>query len=194
MGGRLTARSVTGQGSSFSLIIPTRALAQGEDPQVAAAAPAAQRKPLSILVVDDHAATRRLAAVFLSEAASHVATASSGDQALAMLAQERFDVVLTDLLMPQMDGYALAGAIRALGPQAGGGVPVVAYSAESAAWDTGRAQSLGIMGFVAKPFTPSSLFGALASAFAAAQAEDDQDCGAPPRGGTAAGEGLRQRA
>ncbi len=157
MGGRLSGSSVVGQGAAFSLVVPTRALAPGEEPGDAAGVARPEPKPLAILVVDDHAATRRLASIFLAETAAKVTTASSGEHALAAMAQERFDVVLTDLMMPGMDGYGLAAAIRAQGER-GAAMPIVGFSADSGAWDTARAAAVGLDGFVAKPFTPSSLF------------------------------------
>jgi CheY-like chemotaxis protein len=157
LGGRLTARSAAGQGTAFSLVIPTRALAPGEQPENEGLAQKRSQKPLSILVVDDHAATRRLASVFLAETAAKVTTASNGRHALEVWAKEPFDVVLTDLMMPDMDGFALASALRAQG-EAGARVPIVAFSAEGALWDTARAQAAGLDGFVSKPLTPSSLF------------------------------------
>jgi signal transduction histidine kinase/ActR/RegA family two-component response regulator len=192
MGGRLTGRSVTGQGTAFSLVVPTRALEPGEHPEDSASDAQAFKKPLSILVVDDHAATRRLATVFLSETAAQVAIASSGSQALEMMAEQTFDIVLTDLLMPGMDGYAFAARMRKLGERCRG-VGLVAYSADTGAWDIGRAADAGIDGFVAKPFTPSSLLTEIARV-AALKATLHNVCGEPPRVGSTTGAALPRSA
>jgi signal transduction histidine kinase/ActR/RegA family two-component response regulator len=186
MGGQLKARSVIGQGTSFSLVVPTRALAPGEEVEGEGHSDEPPRKAWSILVVDDNAASRRLASVFLNEIATHVATASAGERALAILARETFDLVLMDLRMPGMDGYALAGTIRGMtGP--GRDVPIVAYSAEASMWDLESARAAGIGGFVAKPFTPSTLFAEITRVVGLRHAGQAGGCDAPPRGAKAAG-------
>lgn len=167
MGGRLQARSIEGQGTVFSLVAPVRVLAVDEI--LAAPAPADRAEPLSlkVLIVDDSAATRRLATVFLQEAGCRAVTASSGPQALQALQQETFDAIITDLRMPGMDGLSFARAVRAA-PERYGGAPIVAFSADHDQWDAAAVRAAGVQGFLAKPFTPSSLLSALEEAIAAA--------------------------
>lgn len=70
----------------------------------------------SILIVDDHAAVRQSLALAVEAAGWQVETAASGAAALARLGARGFDVLLTDLWMPEMDGVALIKACRAAQP------------------------------------------------------------------------------
>ncbi|MBE7732856.1 response regulator [Devosia faecipullorum] len=67
---------------------------------------------LSILIVDDHFAVRQSLAISVAASGWHVETAESGEAALQMLASRTFDVLLTDLWMPGVDGVALIKACR----------------------------------------------------------------------------------
>lgn len=69
-------------------------------------------KTPSILIVDDHFAVRQSLAISVSSAGWEVETAESGDAALQLLADRKFDVLLTDLWMPGVDGLALIKACR----------------------------------------------------------------------------------
>jgi signal transduction histidine kinase/ActR/RegA family two-component response regulator len=167
MGGRLKAWSVEGQGSVFSLVAPVRVLAPEDTLAAPAAATAAEALSRKVLIVDDSAATRRLAKVFLQEAGHRAITASSGSQALQALRQEHFDAIITDLRMPGMDGLAFARAVRAR-PERYGEAPILAFSADHDQWDAPAVRAAGVQGFLTKPFTPSSLLLALEGAIAAA--------------------------
>lgn len=159
MGGRLKARTIEGQGCVFSLVTPVRVLSSPEE-QTAPEAVTAKAQARKVLIVDDNAATRRLAAIFLQEAGHHITTAATGAQALTLLAQERFDAIVTDLHMPGMDGLSLARAIRAA-PGRFGAAPILAFSADHDQTDAAMVRTAGVQGFLAKPFTPSSLLLAL---------------------------------
>jgi CheY-like chemotaxis protein len=151
----------------FSLVAPVRVLAPEDTLAAPAAATAAEALSRKVLIVDDSAATRRLAKVFLQEAGHRAITASSGSQALQALRQEHFDAIITDLRMPGMDGLAFARAVRAR-PERYGEAPILAFSADHDQWDAPAVRAAGVQGFLTKPFTPSSLLLALEGAIAAA--------------------------
>jgi two-component system chemotaxis sensor kinase CheA len=102
----------------------------------------------SILVVDDALTVRELQRSILERAGFEVRVASDGVQALAMLAEERSDLVLTDVEMPRMDGFALTEAIRAQPNLAN--LPVIVLTSRSSDDDRRRGLEAGADGYIVK--------------------------------------------
>jgi CheY-like chemotaxis protein len=116
-----------------------------------------------ILVVEDIAAVRELVEVQLRMRGYHVHTALDGQDALAMIAEEKPAVVVTDILMPRMDGFALAHHLR-LDPQTSS-VPIIFMSATYVSAEDERfALGLGALRFLPKPVDTDKLFAAVADA------------------------------
>ncbi len=112
-GGRIEARSNPGRGTTFTVTLPVagaaRKAAQKDSSTVIAAA--------SILVVDDDERVRTALAGMLSSAGHRAEQAANGPDALEKMRRDRFDLVFTDLSMPEMDGWAVAGEIRRNWPE-----------------------------------------------------------------------------
>ncbi len=101
----------------------------------------------------------RLLTVRLLEMRGHsVATATNGREAVAACAAEAFDVVLMDVQMPEMDGFAATALIRRSEAASGRRVPVVALTAHAMSGDSERCLAEGMDGYVAKPFDIEELF------------------------------------
>lgn len=115
--------------------------------------PRSCRKSTRILVADDSPVIRLMLDDLLSAAGYAVRLADDGDAALAMIARERPDVVLTDLNMPRMHGFALIAALRA-DPQFND-LPVVVLTSEDSPLK--RAQAQDVQAWVVKPFEPAEL-------------------------------------
>jgi CheY-like chemotaxis protein/two-component sensor histidine kinase len=105
LGGEITAESRPGEGATFRVVLPSAISAdRPSTPEPPAVAPAPDSRRLELLVVDDEIAIGRTLAIALADE-FEVATATSGRAALAILAGEpRFDVVLCDLMMPDVSG------------------------------------------------------------------------------------------
>ena len=114
-----------------------------------------------VLVVEDQPLNREVAHGMLTSLGLRVETANDGQQALARLERERFDVVLMDCEMPVMDGLSAAAALRQR-EGAGPRTPIVALTAD--ATPTGRAACLaaGMHDYLAKPFSRDALHNTLA--------------------------------
>jgi CheY-like chemotaxis protein len=116
-----------------------------------------------ILVVEDISSVRELLEVQLKMRGYRVCTARDGQDALEAIAAEKPAVIVTDILMPRMDGFALAHRLRA-DPQLAG-VPIIFLSATYVSADDEHfALGLGAMRFLPKPVDSDELFVAVADA------------------------------
>lgn len=113
-----------------------------------------------ILLVDDDADLLRLIAIRLEAAGYTVTTASSGPEALAKLAADRPQLVITDMRMPGMDGNALFGAVRANYPT----LPVIMLTAHGTIPEAVAATHRGVFGYLAKPYEAKVLLDQVARA------------------------------
>ncbi|HYO57164.1 sigma-54 dependent transcriptional regulator [Archangium sp.] len=115
---------------------------------------------IAVLVVDDEEQVRTFLAELLGSSGYQVRCASSGSQALEMLSGGSFDVVLLDVMMPEMSGLEVLRRYRA----SGGGAPVIVLSALSGAEDAMRAMKLGASDYLSKPFSNDELEDAMSRA------------------------------
>ncbi|NML60935.1 PAS domain S-box protein [Massilia sp. RP-1-19] len=116
-----------------------------------------------VLVVDDEPDARDLIRRILSDCNASVATAGSASAALAAFRETRPDVLVTDLGMPDVDGFELLARVRSLGPAAGGDLPAIALTAFARSEDRIRALESGFRAHIAKPVEPSELIAIVAS-------------------------------
>jgi two-component system cell cycle response regulator DivK len=107
-----------------------------------------------ILVVEDNENNRYLTTFLLERAGLRVVHATSGRDALAVALQERPHLVLMDIQLPEMDGYAAAASLRAHPDLQG--IPVVGVSSYATASDRERAMAAGFAGYIEKPIDPDT--------------------------------------
>ena len=129
-----------------------------DQPIVAALLQPAMQNPgngarMRILVVDDEPAILRFVRLSLTAQGFDVVVASSGEECLALAASEQPDLVVLDMVMPGVDGFAVLQKLRDTdGRNDLSRLPVIACSAHSSA--ASRALSLGAVDFISKPFLP----------------------------------------
>lgn len=164
-GGTVRAESRgPGLGATFTVCLP--ALPPAADaPRVAGTdadghAPAAPRTALTVLVVDDDADAREVAAQLLRSSGVDVVTAASAEEGLAQLRERQPDVVVADIGMPGVDGYAFIRAVRAL-PTREARTPAVAMTALVREEDRRRALEAGFQIHLPKPITRDGLLAAV---------------------------------
>src|SRR5581483_11519326 len=118
---------------------------------------------LFILVVDDEEDTRLLLTQMLTAYGATVRAAASAAEALEIILQQQPDLLVSDIGMPEEDGYSLIRKIRAqkLGPQ--GKIPAVALTAFARAQDRLHTLAAGFQHHVAKPVEPAELATVIAS-------------------------------
>jgi PAS domain S-box-containing protein len=112
---------------------------------------------LRVLVVDDEPDTLEFLQTALSQFGAEVFTASSSADALLALRLWKPDVLVSDLGMPEEDGFVLIGKVRALEPESGGNTPAAALTAYVRDEDRSRALDAGYQAHVPKPVDPSAL-------------------------------------
>jgi signal transduction histidine kinase/CheY-like chemotaxis protein len=117
-----------------------------------------------VLIAEDNVLNREIAEVILSEYGFEVETAEDGEKAVDMVVKAQpgyYDLVLMDIQMPKMDGYAATVAIRAINNPVKAATPVVAMTANAFDEDKKKALSIGMDGYVAKPIDVPKLIDTL---------------------------------
>jgi signal transduction histidine kinase/ActR/RegA family two-component response regulator len=153
-----------GKGATFTVRLPRHDSTDAARP--AGLAPSAEAAPVSlehvrVLLVDDDPDTRGMMQTVLVQRGAQVTAAASAAEALACVERETPDVLLSDIGMPGMDGYALIREIRER-PKARD-IPAAALTAYAHADDRGQAIAAGYQLHVAKPVEPSELVAVVAS-------------------------------
>ncbi|MDN7526352.1 ATP-binding protein [Burkholderia orbicola] len=115
--------------------------------------PPLQRLGLHVLVAEDNEVNRQLLHEQLTLLGCSVRTAADGVEALRILSDETFDVVLSDLNMPRLDGYVLANIMRERWPC----TPIIAVTADATVDEHARCAELGIRAVVSKPLSLGNL-------------------------------------
>jgi two-component system sensor histidine kinase/response regulator len=116
---------------------------------------------LRILLAEDNAVNQQVALAMLGKRGHDVTLAVNGVEAVDAVRDERFDVILMDVQMPEMDGLEATRRIREL-PH--GDIPIIALTANASTADRDQCLAAGMDGFIAKPFRPAELFRAIEGA------------------------------
>jgi signal transduction histidine kinase len=172
-GGTISAQSEgEGHGSTFTITLPLSAapLVGPRDEERRASTfmltPSLEVPRLTgvrVLVVDDEPDARELLQRILSEYEAEVESVSSAREALPLVERAHPDVLVSDIGMPEVDGYELIRAVRLLPANDGGQTPALALTAFARSEDRQRALLAGYQAHVAKPIEPSELITTIAS-------------------------------
>ncbi len=160
-GGTVEATSEgQGKGTAFVVRIPVRPTTtalrpSSSSPPVAAELP--RLDGLRVLVIDDEEDALQLVSAVLEGQGAEVRSVASAAEALGAIADSRPDVVVSDIGMPDVDGYSLIRQVRALPPARGGHTPAVALTAYAGEGDAQRAFEAGFQMHVTKPIEPAQL-------------------------------------
>jgi len=161
-----------GQGTTITLRLPLKASPQEftpPSPEEPAAEPESATEAmdcripsldgLQILVVDDEADTRDILKFVLEKYGAKVLVAASAREAMAALRENpgRYDVLISDIGMPDENGYFLIRQVRALAAEAGGKIPAAALTAYASDREQERAIEAGFQTHIAKPIKPIQL-------------------------------------
>ena len=163
MGGRIECQSEAGRGSVFTFWVP---LEETSADALAAGGKATDAGPISalkghVLMVEDNATNQMLIAAYLDKFGLTHQVAENGRVALEMLQAERYDLVLMDVMMPEMDGLEATRRIRKL-DTALGSIPILALTANAMDGDRESYLEAGMDGYLSKPIDAHELFFAMA--------------------------------
>jgi signal transduction histidine kinase/CheY-like chemotaxis protein len=172
-GGSVGAESAgEGEGTTFTVCLPLRALrdtgtSSREHPTTgkapSAGIPEVSLAGIVVLVVDDEPDARELVASLLGDAGAEVLTAASADEGLTLVKARRPDVIVSDIGMPNRDGYQFIGDVRCLAGSEGGWTPAIALTAFARSEDRTRAMLAGYQVHVSKPIEPRELVATIKS-------------------------------
>jgi PAS domain S-box-containing protein len=163
MGGTISVESEPGQGSTFTFSAHFRQLAQPLPQTAASPEPDTQghsfeARPLRVLVAEDNDFNAQLIEQLLTRRGHQVSIAQNGRDALALLQTSRFDLLMLDIHMPELDGFEVTTALRRRERDTGGHLPVVALTARSRKEDRDRCLAVGMDEFLTKPFRADDLW------------------------------------
>jgi signal transduction histidine kinase len=156
------------EGATFTVMLPLLTLREAGDvaSRRRAGGSAAMAPPrldgARVLVVDDEADTREVLTTILGGSGAEVTSVGSTGDALDALARARPDVLVSDIAMPDEDGYALIRQVRALEADGGGRIPAVALTAHARPEDRTQVMTAGYQVHLPKPVEPSTLVEAVA--------------------------------
>ena len=155
MGGKLTLESTPGKGSTFTFTVHAPAAASPAPETVPRDEPAAS--PMNILVAEDNRVNQYLMQALLRKMGHSVALAANGVEVLEALARKRFDLVLMDIQMPELDGLQATRRIREHERDTGEHLPVVALTARAMPGDRELFLGAGMDDYMEKPIQEERL-------------------------------------
>lgn len=158
--GEITVTSKVGEGSVFRVTLPFK---KADSEKIEPAAPQISNKKLKwkldldVLYVEDVLTNQYLLEEILKEWGVKVDAASSGKEALVKIRRKKYDLVLMDIQMPEMDGYEVTQKIREIGGDYFQKVPVLALTANTSKSSRGKIIQAGMQGFIVKPVNVDEL-------------------------------------
>jgi signal transduction histidine kinase/CheY-like chemotaxis protein/HPt (histidine-containing phosphotransfer) domain-containing protein len=157
--GKLRVESKAGEGSVFTVEIPYQEKQDDLNTQASLVKDDKPFSDLKILVVDDDEFNRRLARTILEKYGSPVAEAGSAEEAISMIRNLPFDLVLMDIRLPGMKGPEAAREIKKIGKSSGIDIPVIAVSAAITEGEPEKYDHDGLDDFIKKPYREETLVG-----------------------------------
>ncbi|MEH2381526.1 MAG: PAS domain S-box protein [Nostoc sp.] len=163
-GGTVKAESLgEEQGATFTVILPLIKIHLNSQQNVYQADDLPDLNGVKVLLVDDERDTRELIAFILEQSGAIVIQAASAVEALRVMPEFQPNLLLSDIGMPEVDGYMLMRKIRAMLPELGGEIPAIAITAYAGEADYQQAIAAGFGQHITKPVEPAKLIRAIAN-------------------------------
>jgi two-component system, sensor histidine kinase len=165
MNGEVYVESEFGKGSKFRAIIPLRKYIGDPETELVKTDLKTEAKHIDIpehairvLLADDNAINRLLVQTVLAPYKMSITAVENGKLAFEAVEQQDFDIILMDLMMPEMDGYEATQAIRKLPEPAKNNIPIIALTAVVTNSVTEKCEETGMNGYISKPFDSNELY------------------------------------
>ena len=152
------------QGATFTVRLPLMPHQPTMNQETQPSESSLDLQGIRILVVDDEDNTREFLAFLLELHGANAIATATADEAIATLTQFKPDILLSDIGMPDVDGYMLMQQIRALPPEEGGTIPAIALTAYAGEINYQQAMAAGFQRHLAKPIEPDTLIQAISEA------------------------------
>ena len=166
MRGKLWVESTLGKGSRFHFTVCLESATDApQELSIDDAYPAEQHSatsPRLILLAEDSIVNQRVALRLLEKEGHQVVIAANGREAIAAWQKQRFDLILMDIQMPEMDGFSATSEIRRAEAGSGGRIPIVAMTAHAMTGDRERCLAAGMDDYLSKPIRKSDLMEVIA--------------------------------
>ncbi len=173
MGGEIEARSAPGEGATFTVLLPLPRVAAGLTDVAAEAAEPTELPGLQVLLAEDHPTNQRVVRLILEAVGVELTVVENGALALEAFARQRFDVVLMDMQMPEMDGLTATTQLRAMEAAVGAvRTPVIMLTANALDEHVRASLTAGADLHLSKPLRAAELLDAIAAMTAEAEPAD----------------------
>jgi PAS domain S-box-containing protein len=154
-GGTLSVKSTLNTGSTFSFTLPFAKTAMQADPEADILEPEMENKDIQILVVEDIALNQLLMRTLLEDSGLGCDIADNGKLAIEKLKTKRYDLILMDLQMPEMNGFEATQYIRTTMQSE---IPIIALTADVTTVDLEKCKAVGMNDYIAKPVDERILY------------------------------------
>lgn len=151
IGGHITVSSTINEGSTFEVLLNLKYSKEAEEEKSDSFEKEFQSKKIKILLAEDSKTNQIIITKLLKNDNWTIDVANNGLEALNMIIKDRYDIVLTDITMPEMDGYDLARSIRKLDTQRDLHTPIIAITAHTETKTFKKCVEAGIDDFISKP-------------------------------------------
>lgn len=151
-----------GLGATFTVRLPITSTGSALNREASSVQGSHDLNGLQVLVIDDEPDSREFLAFVLRQVGAIVTTAENASEGFAVLTQSRPDILLSDIGMPDMDGYRLMQQIRTLPPNQGGEVKAIALTAFAGEVNRQKAIAAGFQSHISKPVEPDTLIQTIA--------------------------------